>query len=214
MKRRQIIIISGIAGVLIVAIAAILVVTRATPGTSAPKFDLTAQPVLGNPRAPVKVVEFFDFKCPSCKWFHDNILPQLKRQYIDNGTVALYAMNFPIIGPDSYTAAEAGEAVYRQNADAFWAFFDAVFAAQGNENVQWATPDFLVQLARQADPSIDVASLRQALSTQQYRNDVNADYLAGQLAGINSTPTLYVNGVEDAQFQDYQELQRLIDRAK
>src|SRR5690606_17989243 len=46
-------------------------------------FAYERQPVIGNPDAPVKIVEFGDYKCPVCKRFAEEIFPQLKRDFLD-----------------------------------------------------------------------------------------------------------------------------------
>lgn len=63
-------------------------------------FKLEKQPFLGDPTAPIKVIEFIDFKCPSCaKWENENF-PDFKQDFIDTGKVQFYVINFPFLGPD------------------------------------------------------------------------------------------------------------------
>jgi protein-disulfide isomerase len=200
-----------------VAVVAVIVVVVILPNAKHPDpitFDYADLPMLGNSHAPVKVVEFGDFKCPSCKYFHDNIFPELEHQYIDPGTVRFYFMNFPFLGPDSTTAAEAGEAVYHQSQNAFWKFYNAIYTNQGNEKQEWATPDFLVNLARQYVPGIDYQKLATAIGQDTYKSAVQRDYDAGTKAGVDSTPTLFINGKEFLDFSNWNALKAAIDAAK
>lgn len=213
-RRRTVVIISGVVAVVAIAVVVIALVALRKPSGDTSKFDYASQPMLGNPRAPVKVVEFFDYKCPSCKWFQDNVFPLLKKQYIDTGIVQYYAMNFPFIGPDSMTAALAGEAVYHLDPEGFWTFSDALFARQGDEKSNWATVDTLVAIAKQALPKLNTDALATAITDRTYQNDVEADFLAGQLAGVNGTPTLYVNGRELSDYTNFSALQSLIKAAE
>ena len=64
-------------------------------------FAYSTQQSLGKDDAPVKVVEFGDFKCPACRTWDVTVLPRLKEEYIDKGKVQLYFINFPFIGKDS-----------------------------------------------------------------------------------------------------------------
>ena len=48
---------------------------------------LSGEPVLGDSTAPLTIVEFSDFECPYCRRFHEQVLPALKREYIDTGLV-------------------------------------------------------------------------------------------------------------------------------
>jgi protein-disulfide isomerase len=78
-------------------------------------------PRLGSADAPVKVVEFADFKCPHCKTFAEQIVPLMRNEFIRAGIAALYFMNFPVISGDSVTAGAAAAAVHDMYGnDAFW----------------------------------------------------------------------------------------------
>lgn len=78
-------------------------------------FKLEKQPTLGNPDAKVKVIEFIDFKCPSCAQWDKENFPRFKQEFIDSGKVQFYVINFPFLGPDSIEAALAAESIYNQN---------------------------------------------------------------------------------------------------
>ena len=63
--------------------------TRAIPALTNPLF-LQGEPALGDSSAPLTIVEFSDFECSYCRRFHKQVMPQLKRDYIDTGLVALF----------------------------------------------------------------------------------------------------------------------------
>lgn len=73
------------------------------------------QPHLGSPDAKIKVIEFADFKCPACKNWTEKYLDTFVKDYVDTGKVELFFMNFAFLDRDSYLAASAGEAIYRQS---------------------------------------------------------------------------------------------------
>jgi protein-disulfide isomerase len=162
------------------------------------EFQYGKHPVLGAKNAPIKMVEFADFKCPSCKLFDQTVLPQLKKDFIDTGTVQLTLINYPIISPDadSRTAAMAGEAVFHQNPAEFWKFYEAVYAKQGDEKTNWATSEALVQIARQAQLKVDFAKLKKDIDNNTYAQDVKEDEAIADKLGVNSTPTIFINGKE------------------
>lgn len=85
-------------------------------------FDLENQPFLGEESAPVKVIEFFGFKCPVCKNWDKEVFPEFNKEFIDTGKVQFYFINFPFLGPDSIEAALASETIYNQNSKLFWEF--------------------------------------------------------------------------------------------
>lgn len=161
-------------------------------------FQYDQQPMLGSKDAPVRIVEFADFKCPSCRLFDQDILPMIKTDFIDTGIAQFYFINYPIVSPngDSTTAAIAGEAVYHQNPEAFWPFYDAVFANQQDEKQTWATLDNLVQIAREANLSINFDLLQKDIEDSNFAEQVKGDVAIGNRAGVRGTPTVFINGKE------------------
>ncbi|WP_169713819.1 DsbA family protein [Paludifilum halophilum] len=176
-------------------------------------FDYDQQPVAGDPDAPVKIVEFGDFKCPSCKKFEEEIYPQLKKDFIDNEKIGFYFVNNQFLGPDSITAGIAGEAVYEQDPDAFWKFYDSIYKNQGLESEAWATPDFLADLAKKDVPGIDHKKLKKDIENETYSEEVQADKGIAEKAGVTSVPTLFINGkkVPGEKTFDYDYLKQRIE---
>lgn len=189
---------TGIAVVaLVVAFIGIYVFSnQSSSGGGNVQLSVEGQPTLGPSDARVEVVEFGDFKCPACKSFHDQVFPQLRSNYIDTGQIRFSFINFPFLANDSWTAADGAECLYHQvGNDAFWDYFNGVYANQGPESQTWATPDLLVQLAQDySDAEIDVDNLRQCIVDQGYRDEVERDRNMGRTAGIPGTPTIFVNG--------------------
>lgn len=191
---------------------------KAGATVEAQEFQYEKQPALGSADAPVKIVEFADFKCPACKQFDQTILPQLQKEYVDKGVVQLHFINFPIISPnaDSRTAAIAGEAVYSQKPDAFWKFYEAVYAQQGDERLNWATSDKLVQIAKDANLQLDYDKLKADIDDKKFAQNVRDDEAIANKIGIHSTPTVYINGqpVAEKDTFDYAAIKNLIEKSK
>jgi protein-disulfide isomerase len=210
-------------GVVLLAVVVLLFVNSlSTPKTGATvdaqEFQYEKQPSMGATDAPVKLVEFADFKCPACKQFDQTILPQLKKDFVDTGVVQMYFINYPIISPnaDSRTAAIAGEAVYNQNPAEFWKFYEAVYAHQGDERNNWATPDALVQIAKQANLNLDFDNLKKDIEDQRFGQAVKDDEAIVGKLGVNSTPTIYLNGqpVSENDTFNYSAIKALIEKSK
>lgn len=176
-------------------------------------FDYDNLPRLGSADAKVKIVEFADLKCPSCKDFNESVKQQIKSDYIEQGNVALYYVHFPFLYEDSTTAALAAQAVYHQNPDSVWKYIDLIYQNQGEAKQIWATVDLLVKLAGEADSTLDLELLRQDIENKTYASEVQAQYNLGDKLNIPGTPTLYINGkeVEGDQGEDYSQLKLLID---
>ncbi|RUT40705.1 DsbA family protein [Paenibacillus anaericanus] len=216
-KKRRLIWFGTVGVVLILVIVALAIQSTTTSKSTAKveTFDYANLPVLGNPDAPVKIVEFGDFKCPSCKTFNETIKPQLQSDYIDQGKVAFYFMNLSFIGPDSYTAALAAQSVYHQDNDLFWTYLDAIFKNQGDEQEEWATADFLVNVAKQENLSIDYDLLKKDIEEMTYKSEVDAHNAKADELKLGGTPTLFINGKEytSENYGDYDAMKQAIDLA-
>ena len=189
-------------GTLIAVILIALVAFAVRPGGSAntKTFNLSGQPMLGQAAAKVTVVVFEDFKCPNCKNFEDNTMPAVQSKYIDTGKVKLYKINFPFIGPDSTTAAEAAECVYLQKGDAGYnQFATYLFRAQGDEKTQWATASRMEDLASTIE-GLDAGKFKTCVETGATKAQVDADTAQATKAGVNATPSVFVNGVLAADY--------------
>ncbi|RAP77214.1 DsbA family protein [Paenibacillus montanisoli] len=195
------------------AVAAIVLAVVFAPKPEPVEFDYRELPMLGSADAPVKIVEFGDFKCPACRYFSEQIKPQLVQDYIDKGTVALYFMNNTIIGPDSFAAAMAGQSIYHQNKNEFWKFYDAIYKNQGDERLIWATPEYLVELAKNAQLQVDYEKLKQDIENEAYADVVIAQNAKAEKL-ITATPTLFINGVKFVEFADYDKLKSQIAKAE
>lgn len=200
-------------GVLLVLIIIVLSLDL-KPVVKAAEFDYASLPVLGSEDAPVKVVEFGDFKCPSCKIANETIKPQLNSEYIEQGDVAFYFINLPFLAADSTTAALAVQSVYHQNAEAYWDYFDAIFTHQGEESEEWATADFLVELAKDINLPVDYDLLRQDIENKTYQSEVAEQYNKATELNVQSTPTFYINGIKyHGQLGNYTVFKQAVEEA-
>ncbi|MBE3555520.1 MAG: thioredoxin domain-containing protein [Firmicutes bacterium] len=152
------------------------------------------QPTLGAVSAPVTVVEFADFQCPYCAQFERNFFQQLRDHYIATGQVRFVFVNDVVLGKDSQTAAELGEAIYHQNPQNFWLYYQNVYAHQGKEGSGWASAGNLIALATAVAPELNPVQLRQALDAHTYAKDVAQDKQLAKDHGVSGTPTFLVNG--------------------
>jgi protein-disulfide isomerase len=140
-------------------------------------------PPLGDPKAPITLVEYADFECPFCQQLRPRLEAFVKAH---PGRVKLYFKPFPIPGhPRAEPAAEAAE--WARDQGIFWPFHDAMF-----ENPKSLDTDSLVALADRLGKDGD--ALRRALNDRKYRDRVQGSMLEARRAGVVGTPTLFVNG--------------------
>jgi protein-disulfide isomerase/uncharacterized membrane protein len=149
-------------------------------------------PTKGRPDAPVTIVEFSDFQCPACGQAYRDLHELLARRT----DVRLVFRNFPLdsacneamprsIHPDACNAAIAAECARRQ--DRFWEYHDQLF-----EHQHTLDRDSLYRYARELD--LDIPTFRACLDDPATRIPIADDVRAGIAVGIESTPTLFING--------------------
>jgi len=149
--------------------------------------------VLGDPGAPVTVIEYGDFQCPFCARFHSQVGERLREEYIAEGKVKMVFRNFQFLGPESTAAAEAAECAKDQGK--FWAFHDAIYDEEtrdGREHNGNLNRDFFVRTAQALD--LNAGDFSSCIDSGKYAAQVAADTEAASAVGVNSTPTTYING--------------------
>src|SRR5581483_7136205 len=160
----------------------------------------------GSASAPVTVVEFGDFQCPSCGAAY----PLLKQMLTDyNGQVSLVFRNFPLtqIHPNALIGAEAAEAAGAQGK--YWEMHDMLFQNQ-NEWADSTTPlDSFVKYAQSLH--LDIDAFKQAMSSHAGDALIQRDQNDGNALGVTGTPTLFLNGHEMDGVPDYASLKAELD---
>jgi protein-disulfide isomerase len=163
------------------------------------KIDLRGRPVRGAKQSKVVVVAYDDLQCPFCTMMHQILFPELLKEYGDR--VTFVYKDFPIPShPWAMHAAIDANCLAAQNPDAYWNFVDSVHASQQEINGKGTQELRLAELDKMAiqqgsDHKLDAASLQACVKTQ---NDtaVKASLHEGEELGVDSTPTLFINGQE------------------
>ena len=154
--------------------------------------------ILGNPNAPVTIIEYGDYQCPFCARYFSQVEPMIKSQYINTGEAKMVFRDFPFIGPESLAAANAAQCAEDQGK--LWAYHDALYTAKvadesavpNAENDGFFTTAELVRLAGQV--GLNIPTFTSCLSSNQNLSYINSEKNAAAAAGIQSTPTTIVNG--------------------
>jgi len=162
--------------------------------------------VLGDPNAPVEVVDFSDFQCPHCRTFAVEAEQQLIEEYVRTGKVRLVYKHFIVI-PNSEQAANASECASEQGK--FWEYHDYLFERQ--ETDRPFTSDKLKRYAR--DLGLDTKAFDACVDKEQYMDRVYQDTNEGRRLGVRGTPTIFVNGKLVEQGALWPDLKRAVDAA-
>ena len=140
--------------------------------------------LLGDPDAPVTLVEYGDFECPYCARAHAAIQEVLRRL---GGDVRFAFRHFPLaeLHLRALPAAEAAEAAGAQGK--LWPMHDLLF-----ENQDALEPEDLVGYAEAL--GLDVARFTTELATHAHLDKVREDFRSGVRSGVHGTPTFFIDG--------------------
>lgn len=145
-------------------------------------------PILGDPNAPITILEWGDYQCTFCYRFHQNTLDTIIEDYIKTGKVKLVFKDFPLNGPDSILAAEAAYCADEQ--EKYWQYHDELYKNWGGERTGWVTRESLEKFATTVNLNLD--EFNKCLDNHKYHNKVNALYEFGKDVGIDATPSFLV----------------------
>lgn len=147
--------------------------------------------ILGSKNAPVTIVEYGEFQCPSCGyWVKSTQEERIVKRLVDTGKAKLVWRDFAYYGPDSAYAAEAAYAAGEQGK--FWEFYGILFSKQGNPNDGWASKDNLRKYAQTL--GLDMTKFDNVLESRKYLPVIKSNFDSGRELGVDGTPTFFLIG--------------------
>jgi protein-disulfide isomerase len=204
-RRLQYLIIGGFAAIAV--IVALIVISQSGGGSSDNKppsnvagasqanSELQGIPqqgqVLGQSSAAVTVVEYGDPQCSSCKFFSQNVAPQLISSEVQPGHAKYEFRPFLIIGPDSKPAMKAALAAGDQGK--FWNYLQIFYANQGGENSGYVTDGFLTNIAKAAGVP-DIGKWNTDRNDPKWDATIQQGSSQADSLGFTGTPSILVEG--------------------
>lgn len=165
---------------------------------------------MGDPNAPVKIVEYADFQCPYCRAFWQDTEPQIVETYIKTGKVYYeYRSVGAFLGPESAAAAEAAYCAGDQGK--FWQYHDTLFANWTGENVGDFSTANLQKFA--ASLGLDPAAFNACLDNGKYSDRLQQDVNNARSNGVRATPSFLINGKMIKGAQPFSVFQQAIEAA-
>ncbi len=161
--------------------------------------------VIGNPAAPVTIIEYASLACPICRVFHGKVLPQLRRAYIDTGKVVYIYREFPI-GKAAQSAAAAARCVPAKD---YFRINEKLLANQGKWWGQQAALDPLYKLVQET--GLSRAAFDSCLANQPINDGIVWSKQRGRKLGVQGTPTFFINGQKVRGLMSFEEMQKLIE---
>ena len=180
------------------------------------KISADDDPIIGDPNAPITIIEFSDFECPFCARFHVQTLPSLLDEYIDQGKVKIVFRDFPIqsIHPNAVPAAVAANCANDQGN--FRGMHDIIFENQ-NEWSNLETTDALMTFSQYAaEIQINQEMFDSCLTSGKHIQEIQKDLEDGREYGVSGTPGFFVGNdqvgfVELKGAQPFESFKKVID---
>lgn len=162
-----------------------------------------AAPVAGNPNGNVTVVEFFDYQCGFCK----RVLPVMQELLKTDLNVRYVFKEYPILGPESVTAAKAAIAVWQTAQDKYLAFHSALMQSRGG-----LSEEKILETAKGV--GLDVGKLRTAMAEPAIEERIQRNLEIGRTINVNGTPAFLIGGRLVPGALDLETMRRQIAQAR
>jgi protein-disulfide isomerase len=166
--------------------------------------------LIGKPDAPVKILEFADFECPSCAGFSVVTEPDVRARIINTGRANLTYFDFPLTQHRN-TLAASNAAACADEQGKFWPMHDRLFQAQTEWNGE-ATDvpkPFFKRYAQEI--GLDVAKWESCFDARKYQKRISANLADGLRRGVNSTPSFVIGSKLYAGMRSYDDLKAIVD---
>jgi len=147
--------------------------------------------VLGDPNAPVEVIEFGDLQCPVCKGASETVLPPVFEGAVAQGQAKIAFHNFIVISEQSEPAGAAAIAAGEQGKG--WTFIELFYRNQGQEGSGYVTDDFLTAVAKGAGVP-DIAKWNEDRNSAKVKNEVAKTDAEAKRLGFTGTPSFAIKG--------------------
>lgn len=169
-------------------------------------------PILGDPSAPITIVEFGDYQCHQCyNWFH-NTKPTIFQNYVETGKANLVFVDLAFLGRDSQKASQASYCAEDQGM--YWEYHDTLYNFQEPQiDGGWANSERLKAFASNLELDMDLFG--SCLDSGKYAKRVQYNIQQARDHGIRGTPGFFIVGPDGQQqlggAQPYSVFKQILD---
>ena len=150
-------------------------------------------PILGNPDAPITLVEFGDYQCHFCNVFFHNTEEAILKNYVETGKVKIIFKDYTIIGPDSVNASHGAHCANDQGL--FWEYHDILYNNWNGENNGWASSENLFKFAQEIN--LDMDEWSECMVNSEHSEIILASNNDAKDLGLTGTPSFFVIAPDD-----------------
>lgn len=166
--------------------------------------------IMGDPNAPITMIEWADYQCPFCKKFYDETLPLIKEKYVDSGKINFVFRDYPLsFHPDAHEAAEAAECAGEQGK--YYEMHDMIYDNEmfyGERTYDWT--EKFKQYAKTI--GLDSSDFSKCLEDNQMEEEITKDLEDGANVGMTGTPGFIINGKLVMGAQPYEKFEEIIEK--
>ena len=195
----------AIIGVIVVAIVVGIAASYSSPSSESVNLDMgrthgtistaMGSPILGDPSAPITIVEFGDYQCEQCyAWFHET-KPAIVRDYIDTGKANLEFVDLAFLGKDSIPASMATYCAEDQ--EMYWEYHDLLYNSQESVDGGWANSERLKAFAFSL--GLDFELFESCLDSGKYSKRVQYNIQQAKDNDVRGTPGFFIVGPDGQQ---------------
>ncbi|HKG93240.1 MAG TPA: thioredoxin domain-containing protein [Gemmatimonadaceae bacterium] len=168
--------------------------------------------LMGNPSAPVQIIEFADFECPACGQFATITEPDVRTRLVETGMASYRFYDFPLnIHRNTWAAHNAAACANEQGK--FWPMHDRIFIGQGDWNTQATRNPKGVMEGYAKELGLDVGRWEDCYDAQKFRPQIEANQREGERRQVGQTPTFIIGNKQYAGGLPYDELKRMVTEA-
>ncbi|MCV0431652.1 DsbA family protein [Nitrosopumilus sp.] len=195
-----------VVGIIVIAIVVGVAASLSTSSSETVNLDMTrthgtistamGSPILGDPSAPITIVEFGDYQCHQCyNWFH-NTKPSIYQDYIETGKANLVFVDLAFLGRDSPKAAQASYCAEDQGM--YWEYHDILYNSQESKiDGGWANNERLKAFAFSL--GLDMELFDSCLDSGKYSQRVQYNIQQARDHGVRGTPGFFIVGPDGQQ---------------
>lgn len=164
---------------------------------------------IGQPDAPITIMEFADFECPACGHFSTFIAPLVKERLVQTGKARFVVYDFPLSSHrNSVLASRAARCAADQ--DQYWTYSDLLYGTQSQWAGKGGADKHFVVLSERA--GLDVETFKGCLRSDAHAEEIARNRALGEKLNVAATPTLIINGSVLKGVSQYKDIEKTIER--
>tara|TARA_Y100000590_G_scaffold253013_1_gene284212 strand:- start:257 stop:1075 length:819 start_codon:yes stop_codon:yes gene_type:complete len=163
-------------------------------------FFANGSPILGNPDAPITLIEFGDYQCHFCNVYYHNTEHQIFENYVMTGKINVIFKDYTIIGPDSVVAAHGAHCAGEQ--EMYWEFHNTLYDNWNGEESGWASQENIIRFAQ--ENNLNINQFIDCNNESKYQKLITNSNSDAQSLGITGTPAFFIISKNSQEVQNIQ----------